>query len=307
MCEIHTCKVLLIRFYWNCHYPSKKCGLKGHIHLAETPNQYERSKNLKNFIYLAKYSFPLPPCSVLSSHILYQTEILGAVALSFFSTATFLHIFSAGHKTRINDSSWLQALLYPSAPPQKPAALLENIIPWTGNWQSVCASGCPSSVSLHCNDCRLFQKGHRWSPAWGRRKELKKMQDTYYLWEGGSYCQLLPCPIVKHLIFIPAVPEWLQEAVQLSTSVRKLIHPMWLPRSCGLPCMPHSAAKPEAPSHTFKHNITQRKISILYWLGHLPWARREYSRDSSVEQAYAPMQNYLEGVTAGLVLSCPPN
>lgn len=116
-------------------------------------------------ILIAKYSFPLPPCSVLSSHILYQTEILGAVALSFFSTATFLHIFSAGHKTRMNDSSWLQALVYPSAPPQKPAALLENIIPWTGNWQSVCASGCPSSVSLHCSDCRLFQKGHRWSPA----------------------------------------------------------------------------------------------------------------------------------------------
>lgn len=143
----------------------QKCGLKGHIHLAEIPNQYERSKNLKNFIYLAKYSSPLSLCSILSSHILYQTEILGAVALSFFSIATFLHIFSAGHKTRMNDSSWLQASLYPSAPPQKPAALLENIIPWTGNWQSVCASGCPSSVSLHCNDCRLFQKGHRWSPA----------------------------------------------------------------------------------------------------------------------------------------------
>lgn len=52
------------------------------------------------------------------------------------------------------------------------------------------------------------------------------MQDTYHLWEDGSYCQLLPCAIVKHLIFIPAVPEWLQEAVQLGTSVRKLILPL---------------------------------------------------------------------------------
>lgn len=121
------------------------------------------------------------------------------------------------------------------------------------------------------------------------------MQDVYHLWEDGSYCQLLPCPIVKHLIFIPAVPEWLQEAVQLGTSVRKLILALWLPRSHGLPCMPHSAAKPEAPSHTFKQDITQRKISILHWLGHLPWASN------------VPRQNYLGGMPAGLALSCLPN
>lgn len=59
--------------------------------------------------------------------------------------------------------------------------------------------------------------------------------------------------------FIPAVPEWPQEAVQLGTSVRKLILPLWLPRSRGLPCMPHSAAKPEAPLHALKQDITQRK------------------------------------------------
>lgn len=163
--EIHTCKIPPVRFSWNCHYISKRCGLKGHIHSAETPNQHGRSKNLKNFIYSGNYYFPLPPWSVLASHISHQREILGAVALLFFRTTTFLHISSAGHKTRMNDSSWLQALLYPSAPPQKPAAVLENILPWTGNWQSVCASGCPSSVSLHCTGCRLFQKGHRWSPA----------------------------------------------------------------------------------------------------------------------------------------------
>lgn len=62
--------------------------------------------------------------------------------------------------------------------------------------------------------------------------------------------------------------EWLQEAVQLGTSVRKLILSMWLPRLHGLPCMPHSAAKPETPSHAVKQDITQRKISILHWLGH---------------------------------------
>ena len=64
--------------------------------------------------------------------------------------------------------------------------------------------------------------------------------------------------------------EWLQEAVQLGTSVRKLILSMWLPRSRRLPCMPQLAAKPEIPSHTVKQDITQRKISILHWLGHLP-------------------------------------
>lgn len=78
--------------------------------------------------------------------------------------------------------------------------------------------------------------------------------------------------------------EWLQEAVQLGTSVRKLILSMWLPRLRELPCMPHSAAKPETPSHAVKQDITQRKISILHWLGH-----------------------YLEGTPARLCCHTPPH
>lgn len=64
--------------------------------------------------------------------------------------------------------------------------------------------------------------------------------------------------------------ECLQETVQLGSSVRKLILSMWLPRPCGLLCMPHSAAKPETPCHAVKLDVTQRKISILHWRGHLP-------------------------------------
>lgn len=157
------------RFYCNCHYACKRCGLNWtHTTNWNTrPTQMiKEHKKLQIFnkILLIFFSSATMP-SLNISHLTPYREILQAVALSFFSCTTFLHIYSAGHKMRMNDSSWPQALLYPSALPQQPAALLENILPWTGNWQSVCASGCPSSVSLHCYGCRLFQKDHRWSPA----------------------------------------------------------------------------------------------------------------------------------------------